>query len=220
MNEYLKLCSDYIEGRMDAGTFERLIDNDPNLLEWLQSIVPSTKTMYVYDRTTNTSVQHPYRIAVVLKDCEKIQVGGPKGSVDYRYIVHKTISDLIIEVLPELGLVPDCSLKDDFELCMDACPQYIGGVEIAEANIIGALLATIPKTLSKASRKKEAKQKILEAFHIEGRKYPRWVQEPEWPVYNGKPMKFIRTEKVNSEFSIHHFIDVESGFERSVEDAF
>ena len=114
----------------------------------------------------------------------------------------------------------DCSLKDDYDLCMDACPQFIGGVEIASANIIGAILATVPRTLSKAKRKKEAKEKILKAFHIEGNKYPRWKQSPEWPLYQGTPMKFVRTKKVNTEVSIHYFVDLESGFERTVEDAF
>lgn len=220
MNMFLSQCVDYIEGRMDAGTFEALLENDTDLLEWLQSIVPSTKTMYIFDTTVNNVVQLPYRIDEVLKDCESIQVGGPKGSPEYRYIVHKEISDLIAVAFPELNLVRDCSIKDNYELCMDACPRYIGGVEIARANIIGALLATVPQTLSKANRKKEAKEKILNAFHIEGKKYPKWKQEPEWPVYNGNPMKFVRTQKVNSEVSIHYFVDVESGVERCVEDAF
>lgn len=220
MSEFLSKCIDYVEGKMIAESFESLLEKDSDLLEWLQSIVPSGKTMYIWDETENTVVQRPYRISDVLKDHESIQSGGPRGSVSYRYVVHKEITNLLKEAFPELNLIPDHSLKDDFDLCLDACPQYIGGVEIAKANIIGALLSTIPNTLSKANRKKEAKLKILEAFHIEGKKYPKWKQEPEWPVYNGKPMKFVRTEKVNSEVSIHYFVDVETGVSRSVEDAF
>lgn len=176
--------------------------------------------MYIFDTTVNNVVQLPYKIEAVLKDCESVQVGGPKGSPAYQYAVHTEISNLITEAFPDLKLVRDRSLKDNYELCMDACPQYIGGAEIAQANIIGALLETVPKTQSKANRKKEAKEKILKAFHIEGKKYPKWKQEPEWPVYNGKPMKFVRTEKVNSEVSFHYFVDVESDVERCVEDAF
>lgn len=220
MNAFLSQCIDYIEGKLEVGTFEELLENDSDLLEWLQSIVPSTKTMYIFDSSINNVVQRPYRIETMLQECESIQVGGPKGSLEYRYVVHKEISDLITEAFPELNIVRDSSLKDDFELSMDVCPQYIGGVEIASANIIGALLATVPRTLSKANRKKEAKEKILKAFHIEGKKYPKWRQEPEWPVYNGSPMKFVRTERVNSEVNIHYFVDVESGSERSIEDAF
>lgn len=220
MNDYLEKCVDYIEGRLLSTDFEIMLESNPDFIEWLQNIVPSTKTMNIWDATVNNVVQLPYRIDIKLKDCESIQVGGPKGSIDYQYVVHKEITDLISEAFPELQLVPDRSLKEDFELCMDACPQYIGGVEIAKANIMGALLSTVPRTLSKANRRKEAKQKILEVFHIEGKKYPKWKQEPEWPVYNGHPMKFVRTEKVNSEVSIHYFVDVESGVERSVEDAF
>ena len=35
------------------------------------------------------------------------------------------------------------------------------------------------------------KQHIREAFHLQPRKRPRWVQEPEWPFRNGKPLCFI-----------------------------
>lgn len=220
MNDYLAKCVDYIEGKLLPADFEIMLESNPDFTEWLQSIVPSTKTMYIWDATVNNVVQLPYRIDIKLKDCESIQVGGPKGSIDYQYVVHKEITDLISEAFPELKLAPDRSIKEDYELCMEACPRYIGGVEIAKANILGALLSAVPRTLSKVNRKREAKQKILEVFHIEGKKYPKWKQEPEWPVYNGHPMKYVRTEKVNSEVSIHYFVDVESGVERSVEDAF
>lgn len=219
MTEFLKLSIDYIEGKTDSETFEKILENDSDYREWLQSIVPATKTMYIYDSTINNVVQQPYSVSTMLHECESIQVGGPKGSPEYRYIVHKEITDLIAEAFPELNLIPDQSLKDDYDLCMDACPMYIGGVEIAKANIIGKILATVPKNLSKTNRKKEARAKILQTFHVDGKKYPRWNQEPEWPVYNGKPMKFVRSEKVNFEVKIHYFIDEKTGVERSIEDA-
>ena len=216
---FLEQCVDYIEGRLDPGTFEMMLESNSTLLEWLQSIVPSNKTMYIYDSKTNNVVQTAYNVIAKIKDCERLDVGGPKGSPEYRYAVHENISKLIAEAFPDIKLSKDESPRNNFMLCLDACPQYIGGTEIAQANIIGALLDEIPKTLSKTRRKRELKEKILKAFHIENKKYPRWNQEPEWPVYNGKPMKFIRTEKVNSEIKIHYFIDAETGFERSVFDA-
>ena len=34
-------------------------------------------------------------------------------------------------------------------------------------------------------------------FHIEGRRFPFWIQEAEWPVSaTGKPMKFISQKSV------------------------
>jgi len=220
MNTYLKQSVDFIEGRTAPEDFESLIESDPNYLEWLQSIVPPAKTMYTFDLEANTVVQLPYKIITALKDCERLAVGGPKGSPNYRYAVHCKISNLIAEAFPELNLVPDPSYKDDFDLCLDACPMYIGGVEIAQANIIGGILASVPRTMSKTKRKKEVKARIIEAFHIEGKTYPRWIQEPEWPVYNGRPMRFLRTEKFNSEVRKHIFADDETGIERCIVDAF
>lgn len=220
MSYFLQECTDFIEGRLEPCRFVAMMENNVGLRDWLQSLVPTTKMMYVWDCKTSTVVQRPYTIGAMLKEYELIDMGGPKGTPAYHYFIHKEILQLISQAFPDLKLCPDSSLKEDYELCMDVCPQYIGGAEIAQANILGKVLAAVPRTLTKAKRKREAKAKILEAFHVEGKNYPRWNQEPEWPVYNGRPMKFIRTERVNAEISIHYFADVETGFERRIEDAF
>jgi hypothetical protein len=220
MVNFFQECVDYVEGRADYCLFERMLQTNNELLEWLQGIVPEDKKMFVFDGTINDVVLVPYNVKVKLEECENIQVGGPKGSPEYRYVVHNEISNLISEAFPDRHFARDIGPEIDYDLCMDACPQYIGGVEIGHANIIGALLNSIPRTLSKANRKKQLKSKILEAFHIEGKQYPKWKQEPYWPVHNGQPMKFVRTVKINSEVSVHYFVDIESGFERSIEDSY
>lgn len=55
-------------------------------------------------------------------------------------------------------------------------------------------------------------------FHIEGMKYPRWIQGGEWPVSkSGKPVRFIEQKrKKGKEYSTmlytqFFFEDVETG---------
>lgn len=75
-----------------------------------------------------------------------------------------------------------------YEIGMD----YVGG---KEADIIVQdILDKLPSDLKKSERKREAKNELRKAFPITKRK-PLWGQEPEWPVSNGKPLKFISQTK-------------------------
>ena len=55
--------------------------------------------------------------------------------------------------------------------------------------------------------KTNIKRGIKELFHISGSKYPKWVQEPEWPMSNGIPMKFV-SQQTDGEFNSYVFEDV------------
>ena len=107
---------------------------------------------------------------------------------------------------------------------LDACPEYIGGVEVEEAGIIEAILDSVPETLPKSKRIKEVKSRIKEAFHVSGIIYPRWVQEAEWPVSaSGKPMRFVKQKRKkgkeyeNMLYTLFYFEDPDTGEERIVE---
>ena len=53
------------------------------------------------------------------------------------------------------------------------------------------IFPSLPQELPASRRAALCRKKIKEAFHIEGRLYPRWVQEAEWPFRDGKPMRFV-----------------------------
>ena len=122
----------------------------------------------------------------------------------------------IKKFFPDDDITVDNSIKELYGLFLDCVPSYIGGRE-AEALIEG-IFSSVSDDLPKTKRKALITQKIKEAFHIEGRKHPYWIQEPEWPFSNSKPMKYVKTVKVNSEKSHHYFVDVYTGEERIVED--
>lgn len=53
---------------------------------------------------------------------------------------------------------------------------------------------------------------VRKSFHIEGRKYPRWAQDSDWPFSeSGKPMKYIRQWNKSSEEIKLLFEDVDTG---------
>ena len=131
---------------------------------------------------------------------------------------------LMEQLVPEETFVRDNTLSEKHSFMLDACPEYIGGVEVEEAGIIEAILDSVPETMPKNKRIKEVKSRIKKAFHVSGIIYPRWVQEAEWPVSpNGKPMKFVKQKRKkgkeyeNMLYTLFYFEDVDTGEERIVE---
>lgn len=230
MNDFLRDAIYYVEGKIDHIAFEERIEKDDALYKWFQSIIPKGKMIKYLDYTLVWEGGEPYNYDLI-KVAEKpfdvrllmaveCSPGSPKGTVYYHYTLQKEIFRLLMEAFPNIKISRDKKLEDDYYISLDACPSYIGGKEIAEANIIGKIIDSIPRTLSKTARQKECRRKLKEIFHIEGKRYPNWIQEPEWPLYEGRPMKYIRTEKHNSEVRMHYFVDVETGVEKAVFDAY
>ena len=131
---------------------------------------------------------------------------------------------LMGQLFPDEPLTRDKTLSEKHSFMLDACPEYIGGVEVEEAGIIEAILDSVPDSLPKSKRVKEVKTRIKEAFHVSGTVYPRWVQEAEWPVSaSGKPMRFVRQKRKkgkeyeNMLYTLFCFEDADTGEERVVE---
>lgn len=99
------------------------------------------------------------------------------------------------------------------DLYLDAINDCFEGPEVdhlVEA-IINEFLDMRPKT----ARKKAAKEKVKEVFHVENNKRPRWIQGAEWPMGTNSPMKYL-DRKTNGEEVLFRFVDVDTGEERIV----
>ena len=117
----------------------------------------------------------------------------------------------------ELQLLPfQLVLAEEAVAVGTARHERIGGVEVTET--IENIIRELPENLSKSKRIALARSRIKDAFHIEGRKWPYWIQEPDWPANNGKPMKYVSTVRLNADQREHHFVDVDTGEERIVMD--
>ncbi len=209
--DFQQLTLDYLEGRITPADYENMIESDCGLFEWIQSILPEDKTYSKWNLEQACLVHYPYNIREIMQLHEALDHGGPKGALSYHYHIHHEVDKIMRHAFPELEIHTDPRPEVLRELSMFAVPSYIGGKEVAEHNILGKLLEDIPMNLSVTAQKKLAKERAKEAFHITGNKYPHWIQSPEWPLHNGKPMKFVKTTKINSEMVCHQFIDEESG---------
>lgn len=224
MDEKKQFWVDFAEGRVTVPQMLARTEAQPGLLDWLTEIAdPKFKTVTVLKETdedgysTYTPTEHPFDARLQIKTEME---GARTGDLGRHLNLHSLFSRILMTAFPEEGIVEDMTLDRKFNFMLDACPEYIGGPEVD--HLLDGLLEELPQDLSKAKRVKLYKEKVRALFPMAGKKYPRWVQEAEWPLApSGKPMRFVE-QKRGKDYKTTmqtHFIfeDVDTGEIRSVE---
>lgn len=217
MTNIKQFVIDYIEGRVPSKDFINILWQDDSIFEWLQSIVPEGMIGY-YDIVSSSGetqeVICPYDVKRTVEKLINLKGGTRLGK---ELDIHYEISQLLIKALPNESIKEDKTLEKKFNFLLDACPDYIDGEEVNESEILERLLNELPEGLNKKQRIKLFKEKIKAEFHVEGQKYPRWIQGGEWPYSNGKPMRYLgQKSKAKGEYYEYYFEDIETKERRTV----
>lgn len=103
----------------------------------------------------------------------------------------------------------------NYDFLLDIQPTWL---DIDDDCILHQILDEIPKTLSKTQRVKLGKEKVKELFKYD-KTYPRWIQNPEWPIAHGKPLVFSHQEKVKGDdcHNYYYFYDEDTKEETIIE---
>lgn len=299
---YKSRIIDFIEGRTEPEAFFSWFESDPQILDWLQSMIPEGKNMrdlvklktedYLKDLperkkeeinsayqslctscnteqakhlidllcgldaktvpfsdhmnlllySFKTVLDNPtgYKPSYVEYMCASVKEFFEKEHEDVRdvpydvrtlYANGKTrtkiwsyvnrqsyLYRLMTELYPNETIQKDEALYEKASFLSDVCPEYIEGHEIDEAGLIETMIEQVPETLPKTKRKKQIGDLIKKEFHIQGSKYPRWVQGGEWPVSkSGKPMRFVEQKRKKGKeyaemlYTQFFFEDVDTG---------
>ena len=222
MEEIKKYVIDYVEGKIESKVFLESLHNDPQIMEWLQSIVPKDKLGYcdeIVTREDGTWYQKtdPYCVKDVI---DSIWDRRGISFLENEMETFSVISRLMKEVFPDEEMQVDSTLEDKFRFILIACPEYLYSAEIENAGILESLMEEFPESMPKTKRIKAFRDKLKAMFYVEGQKYPRWIQESEWPLSKtGKPTKFLR-QKSKGEVSFYYFLDVDTGEEIEIMQAY
>ena len=184
--------------------------------DYVAHMAEGVRTLFI--REYQTVEKFPYDVR---RMAERLKTPGRLG---YHLNLQGWLYWLMGQLFPNETLTRDNALCEKHSFMLNACPEYIGGVEVEDAGILEAILESVPETMPKSKRIKEVKSRIKEAFHVSGIVYPRWVQEAEWPVSsNGKPMKFVKQKRKKGKeyegmpYTLFYFEDPDTGEERIVE---
>ena len=195
----MKAVFDFVQGKLTYDEFETEFLLNPEIWDWIQNLVPvNIDDIHCDFRSYYANMQgfeaNNYRVKSTIMSFGYDTIHGHAISysligalVKYHYpdiICREPPKESISNILEKIGL------------------DYIGGKEVDEfvQNII----------ISYRDNVKELKKYLKEKFHVTSRKHPVWVQEPEWPLCNGNPMKFD-SQKRDGEKYTYNFSDMSTG---------
>jgi len=227
---------DLLAHRIDFKTFKKLCKNNPEIVDWIQSIVPSdrkwrklvedeevkkrlndirngspasTEEFIELMRKSHYTVPIPYDVRVVFSDLNQ-----GRDELGHWLNVHHELISLMRAAFPNETIEINDYVDRVFNFVISVCPEYIGGPEVDELNILENTYNELPDG-SETARKKAFKEKLKTLFHVQGSKFPRWFQNPEWPMGKNSPMRFV-SQSHKGEIFKYMFEDVDTGEQKTV----
>lgn len=200
---------DFVSGKLTYDEFEIMFSLDDTIWELAQSLLTP--------EIMNDS-SHPFWTRSNRSRLEANNYSVRSACLSFGYdlggkvIAHSMLGELVSYQYPDVVLrePPEFSTTDlRDKLSMD----YLGGEEVD--GVIEEVLEKKTEDISVTKFISAAKQELRELFHITPRKYPKWVQEPEWPMGQVSPMMFMRQRK-DGELVEFVFQDADTGEERIV----
>ena len=193
MKKEYQVIVDYVEGKLSANKFKFLLSTDINLITALKRKMSSD---YLFLSRYNFSLynylmnEHEF----VNRDWESITVCNMLQEVLCAYLDDKNIHYNIFS-----------TYKNRYMFLLNIQPTWL---DINDDSIFQQIIDDIPQNLSKSQRVKLGKEKVRALFKYD-KTYPRWIQDPEWPIVNGKPLVFSHQEKVKGEdlHTYYYFYD-------------
>lgn len=181
---------DFVSGKLTYVQFEELFTADPTVWDVAQALL----TPEIMNNNNHPFWSKSNRSRL---ECNNYSVQYACLSFGYdlvgRVITHRLLGELVSYQYPDIVLrdPPDVSTDDLREkIGMD----YLGGPEVD--SLVNKLVQSKDDTISATKFIQEAKQQLRVLFHLVPRKYPRWVQEPEWPMGKHSPMRYVDQRKI------------------------
>ena len=211
---------DYIEGRIAPADFLIAFRTEPQIYEWLQTIVPKGKVYRMCHVQVNEYGQNAHVLAVSpydVRDMINHLLGLCRGRTSCaNYYIHMELAALWKEAFPGDEIAVSNAIRDRFFLELDLIPRYIGGAEVYEHGIIDDMINAISKQLSNAEQRAWCQARVNEIFHLHDGKHPYWREEPAWPIgKDHKPMRFLFQKCVDDVYK-YYFVDQETNEVRQV----
>lgn len=188
---------DYVEGRMPINVFREEFLTNSNLQKVLKEPMDQKYEYlkdydfqlynlfmngYIYKKSNWNTVRIKFGLQAELEEF-----------LDQQNIIYKKFT----------------KYDDAYSFILDIQPSWVFCVD--DQGIYDKILEEVPKDISKTKQIAWGKARIKELFRYE-KTYPRWVQSPEWPIVNGKPLVFSHQskEKKDDERVYYNFYDPET----------
>lgn len=200
---------DFVSGKLTYAQFETMFTEDPTIWDLAQSLL----TPEIME-----NADHPFWSRSNRSRLESNNYIVQYACLAFGYdalgqvTTHRMLGELVSYRYPDVVLRDPPALSAD-DLREKLGMDYLGGAEVD--GLIDELLRGKPDDISVSKFLTTVKQQLRALFHLTPRKYPRWVQEPEWPMGSQSPMAFVSQQKTG-ELMEYTFQDADTRQQRIV----
>lgn len=192
---------EYLALKLDAPAFCRLLQTDDALIARIQAKIPASRD--IRDEAWKASPMNPRAFAHDEFDLRRMLTRGyyHVAGVHRCSTAYRLLWELFASEYPE---VERASWYSEVSLlAMDTVPEAVDSLEAGEL-----LFGMMEKAMEmpKKERKAFVKGQVAQAFHLnEVKKKPQWLQSSEWPVRNGRPLRFV-LQKIEEDGGLAHYV--------------
>jgi len=213
-----QIIIDFIEDRINIETFMDYAGKDGRIYAYLQAIVDHiVKNKLPTRRRTVTmkgvNQNQPFQLFNYIEEFvpelrdrnHMIYPGTPVPTVKQALSrwssktaggalkIYDIVADIFYQV--DDSLIRTEKYMEAYQFSLDVLPGYVGG-PAAEDYISSVIIPRYPEDMKKTLRKNKIKEEIRNTFLRDGKGYPHWIQDPEWPMgENGRPMIYTGQKK-------------------------
>ena len=213
--EAIRIFYDFATGAIDTPAFWSMYQSDESLRNALIYDRKREKGAFRYDPETSEIVYHGdvYTDTGFTHNPDNLLETINIDRLQDRYALFEVVNRYL---LGRKIIVGDCDLNSDAEeyLFLESMLPYWVGVK--DISYLQDLFATAPSELSRRQKLIWCREKIDELFRCDEAK-PEWIQEPQWPMTDNRPLTFRRQETTASGLERYYFYDSETGKEVVVE---
>ena len=205
MKDGFQIIVDYVEGKLSVEDFRRYFLTNAELSKVLQKKMPKH---YLYLKQYDYCLYNLFRYEYSFAKCNWNSIS-----------MKASLQGELQRFLDYYGVDynPYTNYHENYMFVLDIQPSWL---DIEDDSIFQQILDEIPQELSKTQRIKLGKERVKELFKYD-KTYPRWIQSPEWPIVNGKPLVFSHQEKVKGDdFHTYYYFYDEDTKEQTVVEQF
>jgi hypothetical protein len=175
----INLMKDFVEGRISTEEFWNILKKD----KIMRKILTSNKKL------------NSFRVYFNENNIKKIDI----SKLSVRIAIYWKVKQYL--KINNYKVIPFNDEEEKFLFLSDIQPKWL---YIRDEDYINNIINSAPPSLSKEKNKQWCKSRIKELFKYD-KKPPEWVQEPEWPIFNGQPLVFKNQKADGSKFSYYFY---------------
>ncbi|MFA7179334.1 MAG: hypothetical protein WC075_05355 [Dehalococcoidales bacterium] len=160
------LVKDYVEGKITLETFWKIYISDMFI-----------RNIFYREKEQLTSFYSYF-------DCKKEQLDNVDlSNIGIRISIFR-MCKLYLQI-KNIKFIPKSDDEDKYKILSIICPPWLQFDE----EFLTSIIQNAPDNLNKANKTAWCRNRIANMFKVE-KDYPKWLQNPEWPILNGVPLVF------------------------------